>query len=216
MLATRDAAINPVALQLAKKELDIGAAVHVSGLTPVDALAPLAEQGLAIGSFHPLQTLPNPEAGAARMAGAFVAITADAELQELLFGLARDLGATPFPLGDDKKPLYHAAATAAANFPLAAFAMASDLFAAAGVPWEAARPLVEAVVANAFDLGPRAALTGPVARGDTQTVSSQLQAVATDTPEWRTAFARFVEALAALTGRTEQFESVLNNEESPT
>ena len=106
------------------------------------------------------------------------------------------------------------AAAAAANFPLAAYAMASDLFGAAGVPWEAARPLVEAVVANAFDIGPRGALTGPVARGDEETVSAQLRAVASSNPEWKLAFARFVELLAALTGRSEQFESVLNNEES--
>ena len=91
--------------------------------------------------------------------------------------------------------------------------MAEDLFGEAGVPWRAARPLVEAVVANAFDLGPRAALTGPVARGDVETVAAQLRAVDADLPQWRPAFARFVEALAKLAGRSEQFEAVLNDEE---
>jgi predicted short-subunit dehydrogenase-like oxidoreductase (DUF2520 family) len=160
-----------------------------------------------------LQTLPTPEAGAARLAGAFIAVTASEPLQERLEGLARSLGATPFPLRDDAKPLYHAAAAAAANFPLAAFAMASDLFESAGVPWEAAKPLVEAVVANAFELGPRVALTGPVARGDVATVAAQLDAVAESNPAWQVTFARFVASLAALTGRSEEFESVLDNEE---
>ncbi len=213
IIATRDSVIGAVAAKLAKNGMDMGAAVHLSGLTSVAALAPLAELGMETGSFHPLQTLPTPEAGAARLAGAYIAITAQADLRAQLEEFAASLGATPFPLDDANKPVYHAAAAAAANFPLAALTMASDLFAAAGVPWDAVRPLVEAVVANAFDLGPRAALTGPVARGDVGTVTAQLQAVASSNPEWATTFARFVESLAALTGRSEQFEPVLNNEE---
>lgn len=212
IIATRDAAIEPVAKRLAKRQLPIWAAVHLSGLTSVDALAPLADRDLEVGSFHPLQTLPTPEAGAARLSGAFVAVTAPEPLAVRLEELAESLGATPFRLADRDKALYHAAAAAAANFPLAALAMAADLFESAGVPWAAARPLVEAVVANAFDLGPRSALTGPVARGDVGTVAAQLRAVASANPEWKLTFARFVESLAALTGRSEEFEPVLDNE----
>ncbi len=212
IIATRDSAISAVAAAIADRASDVASAVHVSGLTPVAALAPLAEKGIATGSFHPLQTLPTPEAGAARLAGAHIAITAVSPLREQLEALARDFGATPFMLEDSAKPVYHAAAAAAANFPLAALAMASDLFAAAGVPWAAARPLVEAVVANAFEMGPRAALTGPVARGDIETVAAQLRAVDSIAPEWRVPFARFIEVLAAITGRAEQFDSVLDNE----
>lgn len=213
VIATRDGAIAPVAKALAGRELRVDSAVHVSGLTSVGALDPLQQGGIRTGSFHPLQTLPNPEVGAARLAGAYVAITADPPLRQLLQELAADIGATPFLLEDQDKALYHAAAAAAANFPLASLAMAQDLFAEAGVPWDAARPLVEAVVANAFDLGPRAALTGPVARGDVATVAAQLDAVRTRHPVWQVGFARFVELLTLLTGRAEQFESVLNAEE---
>lgn len=213
VIATRDSQIGSIATTLADKEPVAGAAVHVSGLTPLDVLEPLRSIDIAVGSFHPLQTLPTPEAGAARLRGAHVAVTAEPPLLHVLQRLAEDIGATPFPLDDDAKPLYHAAAAAAANFPLAALSMAEDLFAEAGVPWEAARPLVEAVVANAFDLGPRAALTGPVARGDTATVAAQLRAVEVEYQAWRVGFARFVEVLAALTGRSEEFESVLNAED---
>ena len=69
------------------------------------------------------------------------------------------------------------------------------------------------MIQHAFDLGPRAALTGPVARGDVETVAAQLDAVASAAPEWKVAFARFVESLAGLTGRSGQFEDVLDNEE---
>jgi len=213
IVATRDGVIGAAAVALAEKVTGIDAAVHVSGLTSVAVLEPLSAVGLQVGSFHPLQTLPTPEAGAARLAGAYVAVTAEPPLRELLNELAVGLGATPFPLDDAAKPLYHAAAAAAANFPLAALTMAADMFESTGVPWEAARPLVEAVVNNAFELGPRAALTGPVARGDVATVAGQLQAIDADLPEWRVPFGRFVEVLAALTGRSEQFEAVLNAEE---
>lgn len=213
IIATRDEAIGAVAGAVAANATEIGAAVHVSGLTSVAALAPLAAAGIATGSFHPLQTLPTPKTGAANLAGSYIAITATEPLLSQLQGLATDLGANGFELSDANKPLYHAAAAAAANFPLAALTMASDLFAEAGVPWKAAQPLVAAVVDNAFEMGPRAALTGPVARGDVETVASQLRAVEANAPQWRVPFARLVEVLAKITGRADQFEKVLHKEE---
>ncbi len=118
------------------------------------------------------------------------------------------MGGRPFDLDDEQKVVYHAAAAAAANFPVAALAVASDLFDAAGVPFEAAKPLVEAIVANAFDLGPRAALTGPVARGDAETVAAQLAAVAAHRPGWEQAFRWFVSATADVAGTTDQLEDL--------
>lgn len=209
ILGVRDDAIGQVAGEVADAASGIPSAVHLSGLAPVGELQPLQIRGLAVGSFHPLQTLPTPEAGARRLPGAWIAVTsADIGLRESLWELASSMGARPFDLEDAAKPLYHAAAAAAANFPLAALAMASDLFDRAGVPFEAAGPLVSAVVANAFELGPRAALTGPVARGDVGTIERQLEAVATDAPEWLDAFRAFVGELAQLTGRAEQFRRV--------
>jgi predicted short-subunit dehydrogenase-like oxidoreductase (DUF2520 family) len=171
---------------------------------------------MSVGSFHPLQTLPTPEAGAGRLSGAWIAVTAEDEvLRTRLHDLAASLGANPFDLADAAKPLYHAAAAAAANFPLVALAMAADLFAAAGVPFEASKPLVDAVVANAFALGPRAALTGPVARGDVGTVEAQIQAVVSSAPDWETAFRALVGELAKVTGRVDQFRGIVDPETRP-
>ncbi len=217
ILAVRDDAIGAVAAALAGSVARSSAAVHVSGLAPVSVLEPLANAGLAVGSFHPLQTLPTPEAGAARLAGAWIGVTADVPaLRERLESLARSMDAHPFVLSDEAKATYHAGAAAAANFPLAALAMASDLFEQAGVPWEAARPLVEAMVANAFELGPRAALTGPVARGDVETVRGQFDAVHRDAPEWRATYAAFVQVIARLAGRVDAFEDVIRQWRIPT
>lgn len=206
VIAVRDDAIEPVAAELAVADLAAGAAVHLSGLASIATLGPLSDLGIPIGSFHPLQTFPTRDEGAAPWRGCWVAVTTEGgALGKRLADLAISLGSRPFPLEDEMKSAYHAAASAAANFPLAAFAMADDLFAAAGVPFEASRPLVAAVVANAYDLGPRAALTGPVARGDTGTVGSQIEAVAATDPTLLPGFVAFVAQLARLTGRGEDF-----------
>ncbi len=217
VIAVRDSQIQEVADVIAPTAGGFGGAVHLSGLAPVDSLAAIEGAGLPIGSFHPLQTLPTPEAGAARLAGAWIGVTANEPLRSVLHSLGASLGARPFDLQDDAKALYHAAAAAAANFPLATLTMAHDLFRSAGVPFEAARPLVEAVVANAFELGPRAALTGPVARGDAATVAAQLRAVRDGESDWLGPFEVFVEVLARLVGRGVEFSELIDAiEEEPT
>lgn len=209
VVSVRDDAIEEAAARLAPHAAAVRTAVHVSGATPVSAIAPLAAHG-PIGSFHPLQTLPDPEAGAARLEGAWVAVTSESDaFSEVLFGLAESMGMRPFRLADGAKPLYHAAAAAAANYPLAALAMAHRLFEAAGVPFRAAEPLVEAVIGNAFTMGPEQAITGPIARGDVGTVRSHVAAVAAAAPELADDFAAFGRALARVAGTTEDFEGVL-------
>jgi predicted short-subunit dehydrogenase-like oxidoreductase (DUF2520 family) len=176
VVATRDSALAEVAGRLALCTSRVGGAVHLSGFSPVSVLSTLAEQGIAIGSFHPLQTLSSPESGARALAGSSVGVTAEADLLADLWEMAISLGMQPFLLADDVKATYHAAAAAASNFVVAALGLAEGLFAGAGVPFAAARPLTEQVVANTYSLGSGAALTGPIARGDWPTVAGQLAA----------------------------------------
>ena len=208
LIAVRDGAIAEVAAVLAPTVGDAGGVVHISGATPVGALDPIAATGIPTGSFHPLQTLPDPETGADRLGTAWVAVTAPSPLRETLHELAASFGGRAFDLDGDQKATYHAAAAAASNFPVAALAVSHDLFVAAGVPFEAAAPLVDAIVANAFELGPHAALTGPVARGDSETVAAQLAAVAVETPEWERAYRAFVTATADVAGTADEFEDL--------
>jgi len=209
VIAVRDDAIPEVAAHLAPLAGDVHAAVHLSGLTSVETLGPLMGT-CAVGSFHPLQTLPDPQSGAARLEGAWLAVTSDDDLLcDDLFRLARSIGAHPFELPDDAKALYHAAAAAAANYPLAALSMSHRLFEAAGVPFEAAGPLVRAVVDNAFALGPEAALTGPIARGDVSTVAGQRAAVEAAVPDLVEDFLAMGRAVARVSGTTDLFGDVL-------
>jgi predicted short-subunit dehydrogenase-like oxidoreductase (DUF2520 family) len=197
VVAVRDDAIAPVAERLAPVSSRVESAVHLSGLAPVSALGGL--DGPELGSFHPLQTLPDAEVGASMLEGAWGGVTADSDLlADRLFALATSIGMHPFELDDAAKPLYHAAAAAAANYPLAALAISERLFAAAGVPFEAAGPLVAAVVANAMSMGPHDALTGPIVRGDVGTVRAQLAAIEEAAPDLLEHFKAMGRATAAV------------------
>lgn len=209
LLGVRDDAIAEVAISLVPKAAEVGAVVHLSGSVSVEALRPLAEIGVAIGGFHPLQSLPNPDTGAERLPGSWVGVTGDRpETVAMLFKLAESLGTIPFELPDGARPLYHAGASVAANYLVANLALARHLFEGAGVSWKAARPLVEAVVGNVFELGPQEALTGPIARGDSETVRSQLAAIRRDVPEAEHDFIELGKAVARLAGREAEFDEV--------
>jgi predicted short-subunit dehydrogenase-like oxidoreductase (DUF2520 family) len=175
-IAVRDEAIPEVASRIAPWVGDIGVVAHLSGFTPVMALHEIQEQGTAVGGFHPLQSLPDPESGARALAGSYVAIDGDQLGVDLLTHLAASLGMEPFHLDDAARPAYHAAAAAAANFVVTALAVSGDLFRAARVDPEVSRPLVENAVANVFNRGAAASLTGPIARGDIETVIGHLTA----------------------------------------
>lgn len=191
-----DDALVEVATDIAAR-WDNGAAVHVSGALGLSVLEPIAQTGADTGSFHPLATFPDSLQGAKSLPGSWVAITASEPLRSLLFEFAISLGCQPFDLEDDMKALYHAAASVAANYTTTTLDLAERLFLAAGVPFEAARPLVESAVTNAFEMGPMRAMTGPVARGDVATVESQLSAIRDHVPEVIELFEQLTRATAA-------------------
>jgi predicted short-subunit dehydrogenase-like oxidoreductase (DUF2520 family) len=209
LIAVSDGAIAGVAERLAPHAAAVRGAVHLSGLTPLSTLSPLAAH-CPVGSFHPLQTLPNPRDGRDRLSGAWVGITTEDDgLFARLVELARSLGCRPFALAGERKALYHAAASAAANYPVAALALARRLFEAAGVGFGVAEPLVRAAVDNALRLGPDEALTGPVARGEQGTVRAQVEAVSAGAPELAAAFIAFARATAQLAGTDAEIEEAL-------
>jgi predicted short-subunit dehydrogenase-like oxidoreductase (DUF2520 family) len=178
VVATPDAAIEHTAARIADA-LEPGAlVVHLSGARGVDALAPIAatRRDVHVGALHPLQTLLSGPLGAARLEGAWAAVAGPSRVTEL----AAFLGLRPFHVDDADRAAYHAAACIAANHAAALLAQVQRVAATAGVPLEAFEPLVRATVDNVFALGPAAALTGPVARGDVSTVAGHLDSLADD------------------------------------
>lgn len=201
LIAVRDDAIEEVATRLAPLVEAVAVAAHVSGFTPVSALRPVSEAGPAIGGFHPLQTLPDPERGAAALAGAYVAIGGEDEARSTLETLAHSLDMTPFTLADSSRPAYHAAAAAASNFVATSLLTAGDLLVSAGIDPKVTRPLVERAVDNVYAVGDASTLTGPIARGDRATVVGQLKAASGVSADVGDQYRLIAEATAIRAGR---------------
>ena len=146
---------------------------HVSGATTLSALDPHSRRF----SVHPLQTLSR-ERGAEQLDGAWAAVTAETgEATGVANQLAETLGLRPFPLADADHALYHAAAVIAGNYLVTLYRTASQLFEQVGAPPEALVPLMQRTIENGF------VLTGPIARGDWETVESHLRTLEERAPE---------------------------------
>jgi predicted short-subunit dehydrogenase-like oxidoreductase (DUF2520 family) len=166
--------------------------VHLSGALGLDVLEAARAAGARRLAIHPLQTFPDVDSALRRLPGCAIAVTADdAEGEAMGERLARDLGGLPFPLSDERRPLYHAAAVFASNHLVTSAAVAEALFAEAGVPDPAAAvaPLQRASLENVERLGAGAALTGPAVRGDAGTIRRNLEALKQDAPELIPAYA---------------------------
>ncbi|HEV2749492.1 MAG TPA: Rossmann-like and DUF2520 domain-containing protein [Gemmatimonadales bacterium] len=186
ILAVKDDAITPLAGMLARAAaVRAGQVVlHLSGSQGQEALAPLVGSRAALGSFHPLQTISEPERAAERLKGTWVAVEGMPRAVEVAEDLARELGMRPFRLPSNAKAVYHAGAVFASNYFVVVEAVAQRLLRHAGLSdkeaWQALRPLVEGTLENLEHQQPIAALTGPVARGDEATVRRHLEALTSD------------------------------------
>jgi predicted short-subunit dehydrogenase-like oxidoreductase (DUF2520 family) len=202
LLCVPDAEIGAAAATVAGAAPFVG---HVSGATPIAALEPAARGGAQTFGMHPLQTFaPAPAAVELAGAGCAVAGSSPAALA-LARELALVLGMEPFEIEDRGRAAYHAAASMASNFLVALEAAAERVAGAAGLQEEEARallaPLVRATVENWIALGPERALTGPVARGDEQTVRAQRAAVEAAAPDLLPLFDSLLSETRSLAGR---------------
>ena len=145
---------------------------HVSGGTPLAALEP----HLRRFSMHPLQTFTH-DRGPEQLDGAWAAVTGETEeALAVATELAVTLGLQPFPLDDDRRALYHAGAAIASNYVVTLRRAAGELLAGARVPDEALDPLMRRVIDNGFQL------TGPIERGDWETVERHRRAIVEHVP----------------------------------
>lgn len=161
---------------------------HVSGATPLAALAPHVRRF----GVHPLQTL-TLRRGPEQLDGAFGAVSAESPAAlEVGTWLASTLGLRPFPLDDDARALYHAGAVVASNYLVTLHRAAAALAAGAGAPPEALVPLMRRVVENDFEL------TGPIERGDWETVDLHLEAIRSQRPELEDLYRTLADATARL------------------
>src|SRR5919112_2513587 len=209
LIATPDDAIPDVATDLARDRAIVRDQVvlHLSGLLDRRALLPLDETGAACGSFHPIQSVAEPATAAERLKGAYVGIEGDERALVAAERLANALRMLPVRISAESKPAYHAGAAFVANYTVALVGVAERLARSAGVPPDTAArlylPLLGGAVANLTSLGPAAALTGAVRRGDIQTIQSHLDALGPEDRELYRTVGRAAVLLAREAGLNE-------------
>jgi predicted short-subunit dehydrogenase-like oxidoreductase (DUF2520 family) len=186
LLCVPDRAIPEVAREIAPGPW-IG---HTSGASSLAALDPHERRF----TLHPLQTF-QLELGPEQLDGSWAAISG--ETDEGL-GAARDLaellGVIPFELADDERPLYHAAAHFASSFLVTLHDVAAELMEAAGAPPEALVPLMQRTIENGFRH------TGPLVRGDWETIERHMHAIASRRPDLLPLYRALADTEAALLG----------------
>lgn len=182
-LAVPDAEVEAAARSVAPHLRRGQVVAHGSGALPLAPLAIVRARGAHAGSLHPMQAL----AGGPLAAGVTAALDGDRAALRLLSGVARDLRLSPVRVPERGRVLYHAASSIAANLCMALADLAAETWVAAGAPRRRAVaaivPLLRGAVENLASRGLPEALTGPVSRGDVQTVARHLRALGGDDAE---------------------------------
>jgi predicted short-subunit dehydrogenase-like oxidoreductase (DUF2520 family) len=182
LIAAPDDAISGIARDLARmggEELRSKVVLHTSGAQDSRTLTPAKECGAAVGSMHPLQTFSG--VGVPDMEGKVFAVEGDAVAVKVARQIARALGGSPVHISGGKKALYHAAAALASGHVLALVESATQLLISVGMKrseaMRALLPLTRQVLDNFQRVGPSAAWTGPLQRGDFRVVEAHLRAL---------------------------------------
>lgn len=176
-----DSQISIIAARLSKlrKDFTDSLFVHTSGSEGSSALKILEDKGAMTASFHIMQTFPSRKQTDIRNSFASIE-TRYIEAGRYLFSLGRTLDLKSFPLNEDTKVYYHMAGVFAANFINASLYSSEVLLEKTGLPdrnhFNIYEPIIKTTIANIKDNGP-SALSGPVQRGDSVTITKHLKAL---------------------------------------
>jgi len=178
---------------------------HTSGIHSAAALDPLRRKGARAASMHPVQSFPEKGSALRFFRGIFWGLEGDADAVRAGRDVVRALGGRALLLREHDKPLYHAACSLASNGLVSLEAAAAALLREAGIRQNIAtavlRPLVQGTLQNVKKFGLEKALTGPVTRGDVQTVRRHLEALESRPGEGKIYKALGEQALRLVAGR---------------
>jgi len=187
LIAVSDVAIADVARMLAGPAMRGGVALHTSGTGGLETLQALAAAGAHCGSLHPLQTISDLERGVLGLCGAAFAVDGDETALAWAHELVRAAEGRPLRIAESDRAAYHAAAVLAGNYLITLLDTAAAVFESIGIPRGQAllalAPLARASLENAVVDGPEGALTGPISRGDVETVQAHLAILPPDVRE---------------------------------
>ena len=162
--------------------------LHCSGALTAEVLRAAREQGAAVGALHPLQTFADPRKAAEMMSDTAFFFQGDDQASAAAEAIVAALRGRIFRIPAEGKPLYHAASAIASNYLVALVDAAVELMQRSGMEGgqeaalEALMPLIRGAVNNLDNAGLTKALTGPIARGDAETVRGHIEALEDSAP----------------------------------
>ncbi|MFP4028628.1 MAG: Rossmann-like and DUF2520 domain-containing protein [Candidatus Brocadiia bacterium] len=183
LITTPDEAIEDVCGEIAENGgFDAHSiAAHCSGALSSDVLEPARARGAAVGSMHPLQSFATRQQALRLIPGSYCCVEGDPAAVGVLTDAAEAIGMESMSIPTENKSLYHAAAVMACNYLVALQDAAMELAAESGLKREVALkaflPLIQGTVQNLKKLGLTNCLTGPIVRGDVETVRRHLEAL---------------------------------------
>ena len=172
---------------------------HLSGALSSSELSAAAEAGAAVASTHPVKSFADPEKSIEEFRDSWCGVEGDSAALDVLEPAFARIGGVTFYINPEYKILYHAASVIACNYLVALEEASLQTFEKAGVERELAlqilAPILHGTVDNIIRLGPRDALTGPIARGDSMVIEKELEALA----EWKPEIGEIYRQLGKLT-----------------
>jgi predicted short-subunit dehydrogenase-like oxidoreductase (DUF2520 family) len=160
--------------------------LHCSAALTSTILLSAKNCGACIGSMHPLQSFATTEYSHNPFSGIVTSVEGDNKATDTASLVAADLGSGCVTIKTEAKILYHASAVVASNYLVTLLDLSLNLIRQAGVPADDAfrglKPLIDGTLSNIEKMGVHDALTGPIARGDIQTIENHLLEIGSKTP----------------------------------
>ena len=178
-ITTQDRVIKDVAHEIAERaeRLDNKLFFHTSGAHPASLLAPLDQKGARIGALHPLQTFPDIDSAINVLPATYIFIEGDESSIGTLSTIGRSLGSEVVRIEGKDKVLYHLSAVFVCNLLCALLYAGKGIMGEIGIELKPFFPIIKATLNNIENKGPLMSLTGPIVRGDAETVLSHLEAM---------------------------------------
>lgn len=217
LIATPDDTISAVSKRLSASGVlrsdDI--VFHCSGSLNSGVLSTVGNSPCS-ASVHPIHSFANPHNSLRDFSGTACGIEGDSAATEILTELFSAIGGKCFSLNANQKALYHAATVMACNNLISLLSLSQQMLEAAEVDSATAghllQPLIENSLDNYFRDGGIGALTGPISRGDSNTVAAHLESLK-DHPQWQKIYSSLGEIAVSLSAQqgfasTEQLDAI--------
>jgi len=178
-ITTQDGAIKGVAKEIHEKteRLDDKLFFHTSGAHPSSILKPLGGKGAILGSLHPLQTFPDIDSAIRVLPSTYIFIEGDEKALRTLETLGKGIGQAVIPIDGKNKIYYHLSAVFICNLLCALLYSGEDIMKKIDITLEPFFPIIIATLQNIESKGPLMSLSGPIVRGDSETVEGHIDAL---------------------------------------